>query len=107
MIFQKINFVDIKNTPVGPGQESRLETPAAFVQGGFQVQSAQHPIFGGPQRQGNHRHRPARHGQAVIRHLSLLAIFAEAIQHLWDGSRRDSRPLLPCRAADRPGPGLR
>ena len=67
MIFEQVHLIDIQKATVGASQQARFESLDALRQGALQIQGADHPIFGGSQRQINNRHwyevaaqRPAR-----------------------------------------------
>ena len=57
MVFQQIHFVDVQKAAVGLGQEAGGELLDALRQGFFQVECADHAVFGGTQRQVDDRHR--------------------------------------------------
>ena len=51
MVVQQVDFIDVEQSPVGGCQHARLEVPLAFLDGFFDVQRADHPVFGGADRQ--------------------------------------------------------
>ncbi len=51
VIMQQIDLVDVEHAAVGASQQSRRERVLAVAHHPLQIQRANHPVFGGPQRQ--------------------------------------------------------
>ena len=57
MVFQQIDLVDVQKPPVGLRQQAGGKFLHALRQGFFQIERADHAVFGCAQRQVNHGHR--------------------------------------------------
>ena len=54
MIIQQIDFIHIEYSPMGFGQESRLDLAPAGAQGLLKVNPSGHTVLGGVKGQGHH-----------------------------------------------------
>ena len=55
MVFQQVHFVNVQIAAISLGEQAGLKHLFAVNQGAFNVQGAQHPVFGGPQGQVDYR----------------------------------------------------
>jgi len=71
VVFQQVDFVDVEKAAVRACQQAGLEGLHACAQRTFEVECADHAVFGGAERQVDHRHR---HGMALERGLALARL---------------------------------
>jgi hypothetical protein len=51
VVVQQVDFVDVEQAAVGSGQDAGLEVPLAFLDGFFDVEGADDPVFSSGDRQ--------------------------------------------------------
>ena len=56
VVLQQVDLVDVEEAAVGLGQQPRLERLDPGAERPLQVEGADHPVLGRPERQIHHRH---------------------------------------------------
>jgi precorrin isomerase len=57
----QVHFIDIQNAAMRGRQQARLKSPLRALQRALQIERAEYPVFGRPQRQRDERHRTRLH----------------------------------------------
>ncbi len=57
MVVEQVHFVDIEKAAIGAGEQARLEALLALGEGAFEIQRADHTVFGRAERQVDDRRR--------------------------------------------------